>query len=60
VENCLGLPANLTFFNGLLLFAQFQCNAFLLEDFPTASEGKLYVSLAAMDRKESSGGKFFL
>jgi hypothetical protein len=28
VENRVALPANFTFFNVLLLFAQFQCNEF--------------------------------
>jgi hypothetical protein len=28
VENRVALPANFTFFNALLLFAQFQCNDF--------------------------------
>jgi hypothetical protein len=30
VENPGAVPANFTFFNSLLLFAQFQCNEFFL------------------------------
>jgi hypothetical protein len=37
VENPGAVPVNFTFFNSLLLFAQFQCNEFFPEHYATVT-----------------------